>query len=41
MPVQGTDLPIWGMEIDAEEAADEFRTFAGSSSSTGKVRVTC
>ena len=25
VPVEGTDLPLWGMEIDPEEAKEEFR----------------
>lgn len=27
VPVEGTDLPIWGLEIDPEEAKEEFRVF--------------
>ena len=29
-PVQGTDLPIWGMEIDPERAKAEFREYTDS-----------
>ena len=32
MPIEGTDLPIWGMEIDADEARRRFK----SSSADGK-----
>lgn len=28
VPVQGTDLPLWGMEIDPEEAKEEFRVYS-------------
>lgn len=24
MPVEGTDLPIWGLEVDPDEAKNEF-----------------
>ena len=36
-PVQleGTDLPIWGMEIDPEEAKEQFRAY--SAKDGGKV----
>eukprot|EP00195_Chlamydomonas_chlamydogama_P005384 CAMPEP_0202890670 /NCGR_PEP_ID=MMETSP1392-20130828/997_1 /ASSEMBLY_ACC=CAM_ASM_000868 /TAXON_ID=225041 /ORGANISM="Chlamydomonas chlamydogama, Strain SAG 11-48b" /LENGTH=714 /DNA_ID=CAMNT_0049574285 /DNA_START=142 /DNA_END=2286 /DNA_ORIENTATION=- len=27
VPIEGTDLPLWGMEIDPEEAKEEFRQF--------------
>lgn len=29
VPVEGTELPLWGMEIDPEKARDAFRAFAG------------
>ena len=32
VPVEGTDLPVWGMEIDADEARRRFR----ASSADGK-----
>jgi arsenite/tail-anchored protein-transporting ATPase len=28
MPLQGTDLPIWGMQIDPEQAREELRELA-------------
>ena len=30
VPIEGTDLPLWGMEIDPEEARREFEEFASS-----------
>ena len=27
MPVEGTALPLWGLEIDPDRATDEFRAF--------------
>ena len=27
--VEGTELPLWGLEIDPERARDAFRAFAG------------
>ena len=35
VPVEGTDLPIWGMEIDADEARAKFQ----SASSEDKTQV--
>ena len=32
VPVEGTELPLWGMEIDPEKARDAFRAFAGRDS---------
>lgn len=37
VPVAGTDLPIFGMEIDPEEAADNFKAFVGESKRVGKI----
>ena len=34
--VEGTDLPVWGMEIDADEARQRFQ----ASSAEGKSQVT-
>ena len=34
--IEGTSLPLWGMEIDPEEAKEEFKKF--SSSEKGSVR---
>eukprot|EP00899_Mesostigma_viride_P014155 jgi/Mesvir1/22740/Mv24107-RA.1 len=28
--VEGTDLPLWGLEINPDDAKDEFREFAGT-----------
>lgn len=28
VPIEGTDLPIWGMEIDPDKVTDEFKAFA-------------
>ena len=33
--VAGTDLPLWGMEIDAEEGRQEFMQSDGAGSSPG------
>ncbi len=27
VPVEGTALPLWGLEIDPDRATDEFRAF--------------
>ena len=35
MPVEGTALPLWGLEIDTEQATSDFRAF--SSRDEGKV----
>jgi arsenite-transporting ATPase len=35
--IQGTELPLWGMEIDPEEGKAEFAAF-NSTSSTGQVQ---
>jgi len=37
VPVEGTDLPIWGLEIDPEEAREEFRLFNEKTNTTGQV----
>lgn len=36
VPVEGTALPLWGMEIDPDRATEEFKTFATTS---GKAKV--
>jgi arsenite-transporting ATPase len=36
--VAGTDLPLWGMEIDPEEAQQEFMAFNASNSPGGQVQ---
>lgn len=28
VPIEGTDLPIWGMEIDPDQAQQDFKAFA-------------
>ena len=30
VPIEGTDLPIWGMEIDPDKATANFKAFAAS-----------
>ena len=35
MQLEGTDLPVWGMEIDPDEAKERFR--ASSAKDGGKV----
>lgn len=40
MPIEGTDLPVWGMEIDADEARRRFKT-SSSDGKTSKVRALC
>jgi hypothetical protein len=30
VPIEGTDLPIWGMEIDPDRATAEFKEFAAT-----------
>ena len=35
MAVEGTDLPLWGMEIDPEEAKEEFRASLASDGGEG------
>lgn len=37
MPVEGTDLPLWGLEIDPDRARDDFRAF--NARDDGKVRT--
>lgn len=36
VPIEGTALPLWGMEIDPDLATDEFKTFAATK---GKAKV--
>lgn len=36
VPIEGTDLPVWGMEIDPDKATANFKAFA---SSGGKEKV--
>lgn len=36
VPIEGTTLPLWGMEIDPDRATDEFKTFAATK---GKAKV--
>ena len=37
--VEGTDLPLWGMEVDPEQAKEEFRASMAKDSGAGaKVR---
>lgn len=39
VPIEGTDLPIWGMEIDPAQAQEEFKAFArGKGTENVKVR---
>jgi hypothetical protein len=38
VPIEGTDLPIWGMEIDPDKAAADFKVFA-STAGKDKVKV--
>lgn len=38
MPVEGTALPLWGLEIDPDRARDDFRAF--NARDDGKVRIT-
>jgi Anion-transporting ATPase len=38
VPIEGTDLPIWGMEIDPEAATTEFRAAFSKGASAAKVR---
>ncbi|KAK9820634.1 hypothetical protein WJX81_000579 [Elliptochloris bilobata] len=35
VPVEGTELPLWGLEIDPERARDAFRAFAGKDGGKG------
>ena len=35
MAVQGTDLPLWGMEIDPERAKDAFRAATAKDDGAG------
>ena len=35
--VEGTDIPLWGLEIDPEESKEEFSAF--NATKTGRVRV--
>eukprot|EP00798_Chlamydomonas_sp_ICE-L_P030458 gene30458-35468_t len=37
-PVEGTDLPLWGMEIDTEEAMSEFRVFSSKENTGGQMQ---
>ena len=37
--IAGTDLPLWGLEIDADEASQRFR--ASSAADGGQARATC
>ena len=35
MAVEGTDLPLWGMEVDPEQAKEEFRASMAKDSGAG------
>lgn len=35
--LEGTDLPLWGMEIDPSEAQDEFMSSAATNNTGGQV----
>ena len=37
VPIEGTELPLWAMEIDTEKATSDFR----ASSAAGKGKVSC
>ena len=37
MPVEGTALPLWGLEIDPDRARDDFRAF--NARDDGKVSI--
>lgn len=37
VPVEGTALPLWGLEIDPDRARDDFRAF--NARDDGKVRT--
>jgi arsenite-transporting ATPase len=39
VPIEGTDLPLWGMEIDPEEAKAEFMTFSSNNNVGAQVCV--
>ena len=39
VPVEGTELPLWGLEIDPERARDAFRAYAGRDG--GQVSACC
>lgn len=30
MQLEGTDLPVWGMEIDPDKAKQQFRSYSAS-----------
>jgi arsenite-transporting ATPase len=36
VPIEGTSLPIWGMEIDPDKATEKFKAFAATG---GKEKV--
>lgn len=38
VPVQGTDLPLWGLEIDPEEAKSEFMAYSATNNVGAQVR---
>lgn len=37
VPIEGTDLPLWGMEIDPEQAKEEFRLSSEVTKTAGQV----
>ena len=38
VPVEGTDLPLWGMEVDVEQAKEELRSL-GTADEGGSSKV--
>jgi arsenite-transporting ATPase len=39
VPVEGTDLPLWGLEIDTEEAKQEFLSSSAQNNTGGNVCI--
>jgi len=38
VPLEGTDLPLWGLEVDPEEATSEFKTYSQESKTGEQVQ---
>eukprot|EP00877_Chromochloris_zofingiensis_P008812 jgi/Chrzof1/4184/Cz14g02040.t1 len=36
--LEGSDLPLWGMEVDADEGTREFREYSAKNDTGGQVR---
>lgn len=39
VPLEGTDLPLWGLEVDPEEATREFKAYSSQANTGGCAQV--